>query len=107
MMNDVDDIIALVKSYYKVIIGILVIVVMYLLIWFFRGYGGNPEVKKTVDGITSTAQQNAKRVDVIIDAAKTKEEEVKRDVIEKVDAVSDDKLPDLLAGLLADYRKSR
>ena len=105
-MNDFDDILALVKSYYKIIIGVLVLIVLYLVIWIVSGQGGNPAVKETIKGINTDIKTNERRVDDVIDAAKAKEEEAKKDVSEKVGAVSDDKLPDLLAGLLADYRKS-
>lgn len=105
-MNDFDDILALVKSYYKVIIGVLALIVLYLVIWIFHGQGGNPLVKEKIKEIQTEAKTNERRVDDVIDAAKVKEEEAKKDVSEKVGAVSDDKLPDLLAGLLADYRKS-
>ena len=103
-MNDIDEILKAARNYYKVIIGVLALLVLCLLIWIFRGYGGNPAVKEKITEIQTGTRENARRIDNVIDAAKAKEEEAKKDVSEKVNAVSDDALPDLLAGLLADHR---
>lgn len=104
-MIDLDEILEMVKSYYKIVVAILALFVLYLCIWLFRGYGGRPEVREKIDEIRVTAKANERRVENIIDAARTKEEEVKKDVSEKIAAQSDDALPALLAGLLSDYRK--
>ena len=104
-MIDFDEILKTVKGYYKIIIGVLALVVLYLLIWVFHGYGGNPAVKQKISEIQTDTKMNERRINDVIDAAKSKEEEAKKDVSEKVNAVSDDALPDILAGLLTDYRK--
>ncbi len=105
MMSDLDELLEHVKAYYKIIIGVLAVIVMALGWWLFRGYGGNTEVSKTIDAIRTNTQTNERRVDAIIDAAKYKEEEARNETTEKMAAASDDALPDLLAGLLSDYRK--
>ena len=104
-MIDLDEILERVKGYYKIVITILILIVLALCCWLFRGYGGTPEVSKTIDAIKTTAQNNERRAETIIDAAKHKEEEIRHETTEKMAAVSDDALPDLLAGLLSDYRK--
>ena len=105
MMSDLDELLEHVKAYYKIIIGVLVVFVLALGWWLFRGYGGSADVGKTIDAIRTTAQNNERRAETIIDAAKHKEEEIRQETTEKITAASDDALPDLLAGLLSDYRK--
>lgn len=105
MMSDLDELLEHVKAYYKIIIGVLAVIVMALGWWLFRGYGGNSEVSQKIDAIRTTAQNNERRADTILDAAKHKEEEIRHETTEKITAASDDTLPDLLAGLLSDYRK--
>ena len=105
MMSDLDELLEHVKAYYKIIIGILVVLVLALGWWLFRGYGGNAEVGQKIDAIKTNTQTNERRVDAIIDAAKHKEEEIRHETTEKITAASDDVLPDLLADLLSDYRK--
>ncbi len=104
-MIDLDEILERVKAYYKIIIGILVVLVLALFWWLFHGYSGNTEVSKTIDAIRTTAQNNERRAETIIDAAKHKEEEIRHETTEKITVAGDDALPDLLAGLLSDYRK--
>ena len=104
-MIDLDEILERVKGYYKIVITILILVVLALCWWLFRGYGGNSEVRKTIDAIRTTAQNNERRAETILDAAKYKEEEIRHETTEKITAASDDALPDLLTGLLSDYRK--
>lgn len=104
-MIDLEEILEHVKGYYKVVITILILVVLALCWWLFRGYGGNSEVSKTIDAIRTTAQNNERRVETILDAAKHKEEEIRHETTEKITSASDDALPDLLAGLLADWRR--
>lgn len=104
-MIDLDEILERVKGYYKIVITILILIVLALCWWLFRGYGGAPEVSKTIDAIKTNTQTNERRVDAILDAAKHKEEEIRHETTEKITAAGDDALPDLLAGLLSDYRK--
>jgi len=96
----------LVKAYRAWLIAAAAVLLAALMAWWYaRGYNGNADVGKTIDAIKTNTQTNERRVDAIIDAARTKEEEVKKDVSEKIATQSDDALPALLAGLLSDYRK--
>lgn len=96
----------LVKAYRAWLIAVVAVLLAALMAWWYaRGYGGNADVDKTIDAIKTNTQTNARRVDAIIDAAKHKEEEARNETTEKMAAACDDALPDLLAGLLADYRK--
>ena len=88
-----------------VIIFVAAVLIGLLTFWLFRGYGGNANVGKTIETIRTTTETTERRADNIIDAAKHKEEETRNETREKMAAVSDDALPDLLAGLLRDYRK--
>ena len=99
------DLKTLIRLYRAWLIALAAVVLAALAFWQFRGYGGRPEVREKIDEISVTAKANERRVDAIIDAAKTKEEEVKKDVSEKIATQSDDALPALLAGLLSEYRK--
>ena len=96
----------LVKAYRAWLIAFAAVALAALLaFWLLRGYGGNANVGKTIDAIRTTAQNNERRAEMILDAAKHKEEEIRHETTEKIVAAGDDALPDLLAGLLADYRK--
>lgn len=96
----------LVKVYRAWLIAAAAVMLAALMAWWYaRGYGGNVNVGKTIDAIKTNTQTNERRVDAILDAAKHKEEEARNETTEKMAAVSDDALPDLLAGLLSDYRK--
>jgi len=106
-MIDFDDVLSYVRLYYRAAIAIVVMIALALVFWLFKGYGGNPEVKQTITEIKQTAEGNEKRVDTIIDAAKAKEVAASEEVKKAVDSISDDALPEILAGLLADYRKQR
>jgi len=106
-MIDFDDVMYYVRMYYRVAIGIVILVALYLAIWLFKGYGGREEVKATIDEIKTTTEVHERRADDIIDAAKAKEVAASNEVKKAVDTTSDDALPDILAGLLADYRKQQ
>ena len=96
----------LVKAYRAYLIALAAVAVTALFVfWLFRGYSGNSEVSKTIDTIRTIAQNNERRAETILDAAKHKEEEIRLETTEKITAASDDALPDLLAGLLADWRR--
>ena len=96
----------LVKAYRAWLIAVVAVLLAALMAWWYaRSYGGNAGVGKTIDTIKTNTQTNECRVDAIIDAAKHKEEEARNETTEKMAAASDDALPDLLAGLLSDYRK--
>ena len=91
------------RAYILFATGIIVLIIFG--IWLFRGYERNANIGKTIDAIKTTAQTNERRADTIIDATKHKEEEIRHETTEKITAAGDNALPDLLAGLLADYRK--
>ena len=106
-MIDIDEVLSMAKTYYKIVIGVLALVVLYLAIWLFRGYGGREEVTREIADIRQTAEINSHRVETIIEAEKAKEATARHETTDMVNSVSDDALSDLLAGLLADYRKQR
>jgi len=106
MLNfDFDDVMYYVRMYYRVAIGIAVLVALYLCIWLFKGYGGREEVKATIDEIKTATEVHERRADDILDAAKAKEVAANEEIKKAVDSTSDDALPDILAGLLRDYRR--
>lgn len=106
-MIDFDDVASLVKMYYRAVIVILVMLALALVFWFCRGYGGREEVKTKIDEIKTTTEVHERRVDDIIESVKGKEEEAHDEIKKGIDAVSDDGLPDILAGLLREYRENR
>lgn len=57
--------------------------------------------------IETVTDLNARRAEIIIDAAKAEKEKAKNEIVQKILTTSDDDLPDLLAGLLKDYRRGR
>ena len=96
----------LVKAYRAYLIAAAALLLAVLLIWWYaRGYAGNANVGKTIDAIKTNAKTNEHRIETIINAAKEREEDAKHETAQNIAAVSDDALPDLLAGLLADWRK--
>ena len=96
----------LAKAYRAYLIALAAIALTALLaFWLFKGYGGSARVGETLNDIKQTAKNNERRADAILDAAKQKEEEARNETNQKMAAVSDDDLPDLLAGLLSEYRK--
>lgn len=93
---------------YHVYLLVVAAVIFALFVWWIcRGQGGSVNVGKTIEKIRTTTEANERRAEAIVDAAKAKESEVVRDVAEKVSAANSDDLPDLLAGLLRDYRTKR
>ncbi|MBQ8091407.1 MAG: hypothetical protein IJ233_11755 [Pyramidobacter sp.] len=78
-----------------------------LIWWLCKGYSGRRQVNEKLSEIQTTAKATERRVDMILDAAKTKEEVSAREMAEKVRSVSDDDLPDLLAGLLSEWRAEK
>jgi len=76
-----------------------------LIYWLLRGHAGSVRVGEKLGEIRTTTAQNERRVEVIFDAAKQREETARNETNQKMAAVSDDDLPDLLAGLLSEYRK--
>ena len=104
-MIDLEEILEHVKAYYKIVITVLVVIVLALAFWLLRGYGGNTGVGTTITDIQTNMKTNERRADAIIDAAKQREETARNETNQKMAAVSDDDLPDLLAGLLSDWRR--
>ena len=108
MINiDFDEIIDTLRFYRRIVFFILGLLALGLLLWLFCPRGGNPEVKARIDEIKTTSETNERRVEDIIDATKAKEVQASEEIKTAVDSASADALPDLLAGLLADYRKQR
>ena len=105
-MIDLEEILEHVKAYYKIVITVLVVIVLALAFWLLRGYGGNTGVGTTITDIPTNMTTNERRADAIIDAAKQREETARNETNQKMAAVSDDDLPDLLAGLLSDWRRA-
>lgn len=104
---DFDEILDTLRFYRRIVFFVLGLVALGLLLWLFCPRGGNPEVKAKIDEIKTTTETNTRRVEDIIDATKAKEVAASEEVQKAVDSASADALPDLLAGLLADYRKQR
>lgn len=106
-MIDFDEIIDTLRFYRRIVFFVLGLVALGLLLWLFCPRGGNPEVKAKIDEIKTTTETNERRVEDIIDATKAKEVAASEEIKTAVDSASADALPDLLKGLLADYRKQR
>lgn len=108
MINiDFDDILDTLRFYRRIVFFVLGLVALGLLLWLFCPRGGNPEVKAKIDEIKTTTETNTRRVEDIIDATKAKEVQASEEIKTAVDSASADALPDLLKGLLADYRKDK
>ena len=104
----IKKIITLAQKYRKWLIDLTMIVVTAILTyWLFKGYAGRLEVNTKVDEIKTTIETNTRRVEDIIDATKAKEVAASEEVKTAIDTASADALPDLLKGLLADYRKNK
>lgn len=76
-----------------------------LLWWLLRVDAGRHEVGNKISEIRTTAEVAERRADAIIDAGRAREEAARDETRTHVQAVSDDGLPDLLAGLLRDWRE--
>ena len=83
------------------------IVFVVLVWWLCNGYSGRRQVNEKLMEIQTTAKATERRVDMILDAAKTKEEVSAREMAEKVRSVSDDDMPELLTGLLSEWRAEK
>ena len=108
MINiDFDEILDTLRFYRRIVFFVLGLIVLALILWLFWNREGNPEVKVKLDEIKTTTETNTRRVEDIIDATKAKEVAASEEVKKSVDSASADALPDLLKGLLADYRKNK
>lgn len=76
-----------------------------LLVCKLYGDSGESRTKEKIAEIKAAAETHTRRTDAILDAAKHREETARNETAEQMAAVPDDDLPDLLAGLLEDYRK--
>lgn len=111
MMDDLDRILdELAKAterYQRIAWGIVALLVALILWWMVRNDAGRPEVSGKITEIKVGAEVAERRVDAIVDAVKSKEEAIRDETVKQVQAVSDDALPDILAGLLRDYREGK
>ena len=104
-MIDVDEILDRMRLYNRVIIFAVAVVGLLLALWLLSNSAGRREVAIKLTEIKQTTKTNERRADEIIDAAKTREEAAKRETAQSINSMSDDHLPDVLAGLLAEYRR--
>ena len=104
-MIDVDEILDRMRMYNRVILFTVAVVAVLLALWLLSNSPGRREVGTTLTEIKQVTKTNERRADEIIDAAKLREEAAKRETAQNIGNVSDDHLPDVLAGLLADYRR--
>ena len=65
------------------------------------------DTDNAVKHIAADVDANQRRAEIIIDAAKTEKENAKHEIVQKILASSDDDLPELLSGLLENYRRGR
>jgi hypothetical protein len=78
-----------------------------LLWWLLRADADRHEVGDKIREIKTTADVAERRADAIVDAGRAREEAARDETRTQVQAVSDDGLPDILAGLLRDWRESK
>ena len=86
---------------------IVAVIAALLLWWLIRFDAGRHEVGDKISEIRTTAEVAERRADVIVDAAKQREEAIRDETVKQVQSASDDALPDLLAGLLRDWREGK
>ena len=78
-----------------------------LLWWLLRVDAGRHEVGDKIAEIRTAAEVAERRADAIVDAGRAREEAVHDETVKQMQAVSDDGLPDILAGLLRDWREGK
>ena len=86
---------------------IVAVIAALLLWWLIRFDAGRHKVGDKMAEIRTTAEVAERRADTIVDAAKAREEAVHDETVKQIQGASDDALPDLLAGLLRDYREGK
>lgn len=86
---------------------IVAVVAALLLWWLIRFDAGRHEVGNKISEIRTIAEVAERRADTIVDAAKAREEVIRDETVKQVQSASDDALPDMLAGLLRDYREGK
>ena len=83
------------------------VVAALLLWWLVRFDASRHEVGDKMAEIRTTAEVAERRAGTIVDAAKQREEAIRDETREVVQNTSDDALPDMLAGLLRDWREGK
>ena len=78
-----------------------------LLWWLIRFDAGRHEVGDKISEIRTTVEVAERRADTIVDAVKAREEAIRDETVKQVQSASDDALPDMLAGLLRDWREGK
>lgn len=78
-----------------------------LLWWLLQVDAGRHEVSDKIAEIRTAAATSERRADAIVDAGRAREEAARDETRTQVQAVSDDGLPDLLAGLLRNWREGK
>lgn len=86
---------------------IVAVVAALLLWWIVSVDAGRHEVGDKMAEIRTTAEVAERRTDAIVDAARQREEAARNETRTQIQTVSDDDLPDLLAGLLRDWREGK
>lgn len=106
-MIDFDEILDSLRFYRRIVFFVLGLIAFFLLLWLFQGYGGWHEVNTKIDVVKEAAKSAERHSEEILDWQKAKEANVKHETAEVIGAVSADALPDMLKGLLSDYRNGR
>lgn len=103
-MNDLERLLKTYRIYAYILAGLAAATLIY---WLFRGHAGRPQVGEKIEEIRTTTAQNERRVDVIFDKKEREEALANETITTKMRTVSDDDLPDLLSGLLRDWREGK
>ena len=102
-----DELAKAAERYQRIAWGVVALLVALILWWMVRNDAGRPEVGGKITEIKAAAEVAERRADAIVDAVKSKEEAVHDETVKQVQSASDDALPDLLAGLLHDWREGK
>lgn len=103
----IKDVDTLIKGGRNYILLLLALLAAAWLFWMVKTDPGRPEVGAKIEEIKHDAEQNARRVDVIYDEKDAKEAAVKDEIKTTIDSANSGDLPDMLAGLLSEYRAGR
>ena len=107
-MIDVDKILDQLNTgavHHRRALYIVVAAISALLLWWIVSVdAGRHEVDTKLTEIKATAETAGRRADAIVDVAKQREEAARDETRMEMSAVSDDALPAVLSGLLAEYR---
>lgn len=102
-----DELEKVAKRHGRALYWIVAVIAALLLWWLVSADAGRHEVGDKITEIKTTADVAERRADAIVDAERAREEAARDETRTQVQAVSDDGLPDLLAGLLRDWREGR